>query len=162
MGMGNRPHFINKFNHNFTHPQYLIVKILHEITIKGIILVEWTVIDEQKVTSYLVQVSHLDKNFLFHIREIDDNIDINLIDENNNFLTPVPVELFLSKLLSEEDKMNFKREYRNMSGLVLLEPLTREESIYVREMTKEEAVIFRYLEDTFSRDSMNKVESPLM
>ncbi|SFI30371.1 hypothetical protein SAMN04488574_102277 [Bacillus sp. 71mf] len=49
-----------------------------------------------------------------------------------------------------------------MSGLVLLEPLTREESIYVREMTKEEAVAFRYLEDTFSRDLMDKVKSPLM
>jgi len=126
------------------------------------ILVELTVIDEQKITAYLVQVSQLDKNFLFHIREIDDNIDINFIDENNNFLTPVPVELFLSKLLREEDKVNFRRVYRNMSGLVLLEPLTHEESIYVREMTKEEVAAFRYLEDTFSRDLMNKVESPLM
>ncbi|SFC03496.1 hypothetical protein SAMN04488168_101525 [Bacillus sp. 491mf] len=123
---------------------------------------ELTVIDKQKVTSYLVQVSYLDKDFLFHIREIDDNIDINLIDENKKFLTPVPVELFLSKLLSEEDKVNFRKVYRNMSGLVLLEPLTREESIYVREMTKEEVVAFRYLEDAFSRDSMNKLESPLM
>ena len=126
------------------------------------ILVELTVIDEQKITAYLVQVSQQDKNFLFHIREIDGNIDINFIDENNNFLTPVPVELFLSKLLSEEDKVNFRRVYRNMSGLVLLEPLTREESIYVREMTKEEVVAFRYLEDTFSRDLMNKEKSPLM
>ncbi|ENQ3106207.1 hypothetical protein ACEOWJ_002213 [Bacillus cereus] len=97
---------------------------------------ELTVIDEQKITSYLVQVSQLDKNFLFHIREIDENIDINFIDENNKFLTPVPVGLFLSKLPSEKDKMNSRREYRNMSGLVLLEPLTREESIYVKEMKK--------------------------
>ena len=126
------------------------------------ILVELTIIDEQKITAHLVQVSQPNKNFLFHIREIDDNIDINFIDENNNFLTPVPVELFLSKLLSEEDKVNFRRVYRNMSGLVLIEPLTREESIYVREMTKEEVVAFRYLEDTFSRDSMKKVKSPLM
>ncbi|SFC77248.1 hypothetical protein SAMN04488168_10994 [Bacillus sp. 491mf] len=97
---------------------------------------ELTVIDEQKITSYLVQVSQLNKNFLFHIREIDNNIDINFIDENNNSLTPVPVELFLSKLLSEEDKVNFRKVYRNMSGLILLEPLTREESIYVKEMKK--------------------------
>lgn len=109
-----------------------------------------------------MQVSQQDKKFLFHIREIDDNIDINFIDENNNFLTPVPVELFISKLYSEKDKMNFKRRYRNMSGLVLLEPVTREESIYVREMTKEEAVAYRYLEDTYSRDLMNKETSPLM
>ncbi|HDX9587578.1 TPA: hypothetical protein ROX98_000493 [Bacillus pseudomycoides] len=123
---------------------------------------ELTIIDEQKITAHLVQVSQPNKNFLFHIREIDDNIDINLIDENNNFLTPVPVELFLSKLLSEEGKVDFRRVYRNMSGLVLLEPVTREESIYVREMTKEEAVAYRYLEDTYSRDLMNKEKSPLM
>ncbi|SFK18898.1 MULTISPECIES: hypothetical protein [unclassified Bacillus (in: firmicutes)] len=122
---------------------------------------EWTLIDEQKITSYLVQVSQQDKNFLFHIREIDDNIDINFIDENNKFLTPVPVGLF-RKLPSEKDKMNFRREYRNMSGLVLLEPLTREESIYVREMKKEEVAAFRYLEEAFSRDLMNKVKSPLI
>lgn len=126
------------------------------------ILVELTVIDEQKITSYLVQVSQLDKNFLFHVREIDNNTDINFIDENNKFLTPVPVGLFISKLYSEKDKMNYRREYRNMSGLVLLEPLISEESIYVREMAKEEDVAFRYLEDTFSRDLMNKEQSPLM
>ncbi|ENQ3107751.1 hypothetical protein ACEOWJ_003848 [Bacillus cereus] len=89
-------------------------------------------------------------------------IDINIIDENNNFLTPVPVGLFLSKLYSEKDKINFKREYRNMSGLVLLEPVTREDSIYVREMTREEAVAFRYLEGTFHRNLINKVKSPLI
>ncbi|WP_242222465.1 hypothetical protein [Bacillus cereus group sp. BfR-BA-01380] len=114
---------------------------------------EWTLIDEQKIISYLVQVSQQDKNFLFYIREID---------ENNKFLTPVPVGLFLSKIPSEKDKMNFGREYRNMSGLVLLEPLTREESIYVKEMKKEEVAAFRYLEETFSRDLMNKVKSPLI
>jgi len=36
------------------------------------ILVELTIIDEQKITAYLIQVSQQDKNFLFHIREIDD------------------------------------------------------------------------------------------
>ncbi|SFC85458.1 hypothetical protein SAMN04488168_110152 [Bacillus sp. 491mf] len=124
---------------------------------------EWTLIDEQKITSYLVQVSQQDKkDCLFHIREMNNNIDINFVDENNRFLTPVPVELFLSKLPSEKDRMDFRREYRNMPGLVLLEPLTREESIYVREMTKEEVDAFRYLEDNFPRDLMNKVESHLM
>ncbi|MDP7978192.1 hypothetical protein Q9306_06550 [Bacillus sp. WLY-B-L8] len=73
---------------------------------------------------------------MFHIWEIDDNIDIKFIDKNNKFLTHVPVGLFLSKLPSEKDQMNFRREYRNISGLVLLELSIREESIYVREMKK--------------------------
>lgn len=129
---------------------------------KEMSVVELTILDEQKITSYLVQVSQQDKNFLFYIREVDNNIDINFVDENNRFLTPVPIELFLNNLYSEKDRMDFRREYGNTSGLVLLEPYTYEQSIYVREMTKEEITAFKYLEGTFSRDLINKVKSPLM